>query len=152
MPAIMIRSDKERKRLFAHQHDTENALNEGIYSQQISDKTYQHLLNLTSQIIQAGFSVIVDATFLKAKQRRPFQNLAAELDVEFHIVQLSASMQTLQQRLLQRSTEPDNISDATLEVIQHQRSQAEPPSDDEPSIRIDTEQMVDYPGLLRQLR
>jgi aminoglycoside phosphotransferase family enzyme/adenylate kinase family enzyme len=151
MGAIHIRSDRERKRLFAAQHGGENKLNHGLYSREIGEQTYRHLLKLAESIIESGFSVIIDATFLAQAQREPFLQWAKSRGLDACIIQLDASPDTLRQRLDQRCAEQDNISDATLEVLQHQMKTAQTPSAQEPTIVINTEQAVDYDGLIQQI-
>ena len=77
LPAIRLRSDVERKRLFADEEEA-RGLEQGIYSAAVTAKTYEHLRVLSGQLLEAGYSVIVDATFLKAEQRGHFAELAKE--------------------------------------------------------------------------
>ncbi|MDA3868351.1 MAG: AAA family ATPase, partial [Gammaproteobacteria bacterium] len=72
MGLIRIRSDVERKRLFSvplseksMNEQTSDKIDAGIYSPQATQQTYAKLLELASQVIAAGYSVIVDAAFLK---------------------------------------------------------------------------------------
>jgi aminoglycoside phosphotransferase family enzyme len=78
LPAIRIRSDVERKRLFGIKADENRQADnkEGIYTPEATQTTYKKLIKLAEEIIDAGYSVIVDATFLKQDQRQPFQQLA----------------------------------------------------------------------------
>lgn len=148
--AIRIRSDKERKRLFGENTTNKDELNSGIYKPEATEKTYQHLLSLAETIITAGFPVIVDATFLKRTQRQPFQNLAEQLETPFQILNLTASIESLQQRVTKRNKQLGNISDATENVIMQQQTQAEPPDADEPHIIIDTDKDIDYQQLINK--
>jgi len=140
LPAIRIRSDVERKRL-AGLEATERANaepGEGIYTPQYSEQTYGCLLELASQILDAGYNVIVDATFLLKNQREMFQQLAEVKNIAFHILNFSARTETLQQRIKQRS---GDASDADLEVLQKQLNSVEEFTADEKTfvIDIDTE-------------
>ncbi|MFO7602679.1 MAG: AAA family ATPase [Gammaproteobacteria bacterium] len=119
LPAIRIRSDVERKRL-AGLLATERAAaapGEGIYTQEYSDRTYAYLLERATEILDAGYNVIVDATFLQQGQRERFRQLAAVKNLAFHILNFSARTETLQQRIRQRS---GDASDADLTVLQKQ--------------------------------
>jgi len=138
--ALQIRSDIERKRLFgyrAHEH-TGSGLDSGLYTQEASRKTYMYLVEAAKAVIDAGFPVIVDAAFLKTEQRDLFQKLAAECGVKFLIVDFQASEEELCRRIRLRQ---NDTSEATIEVLQHQKKSAEPLSVEEQNyiITINTE-------------
>ena len=68
--ALRFRSDFERKRLFGEQDSTQqNILGGGIYNPNASAATYQRLHALAADALQAGFPVVIDATYLKSGQR-----------------------------------------------------------------------------------
>lgn len=123
--AIRIRSDVERKRLFniPASISAVNGIDTGIYTPQASQQTYTRLLELASVVISAGYSVIVDATFLEYEQRRTFQALADRLDVAYIIIDMTAPENILRQRIMQRK---NNVSDADLAVLEHQLSNQRP--------------------------
>jgi predicted kinase len=124
--AIQIRSDVERKRLFGYQ--AQDHTNGSIYSQAAGQRTYQHLAELAKIIIDAGFSAVVDATFLKSAQRDLFRQLANDCDVRFVIIDVQASEQTLYQRVNERQRD---ASEATLEVLKQQLQSSQPLSEEE---------------------
>ena len=130
MGLIRIRSDVERKRLFAATltDKISNEINAGIYSTQASQQTYAKLAELTSQVISAGYSVIVDAAFLKHEQREPFQELAEHLGVAYIILEITAPADVLRQRIVERQ---NDASDADLAVLEHQLANWQPLDDDE---------------------
>lgn len=130
MGMIRIRSDVERKRLFAATltDKTSNEINSGIYSTQASQQTYTKLAELTSQVISAGYSVIVDAAFLKHGQRKPFQQLAERLGVAYIILEITAPANVLRQRIIERR---HDVSDADLAVLEHQLANWQPLHEDE---------------------
>jgi uncharacterized protein len=137
---IQIRSDIERKRLFGYsgQASTESGIAGGLYTKEASQQTYARLAELTGGVLNAGFSVIVDAAFLKSGQRAPFQNLAKAHNATFVIVDFQATEETLCQRITQRQNDP---SEATIAVLHHQQQTAHPLSKDEHihAISINTE-------------
>ncbi len=116
---LRIRSDVERKRLFDVPLSTsaENNIDSGIYATQASIQTYEKLLELASNIITAGYSVIVDAAFLKCEQRQPFQQLANRLGVSYIILEITAPAEILRQRIKKRK---NDVSDADLTILEHQ--------------------------------
>lgn len=116
--AIHIRSDVERKRLYKNKP-------EQMYESDATIKTYKHLLALTKKIIKCNYPVIIDATFLKRQQRKMFEQLASEKHIPYHIILCEADDETIRQRLKRRSREIDNVSDATIEVMQQQSGHIE---------------------------
>jgi aminoglycoside phosphotransferase family enzyme/predicted kinase len=141
--AFRIRSDRERKRLFADQAATTGVLNAGLYSRDLTVKTYQRLLELTKLITAAGYPIIVDATFLRQEQIAPFDRYANEAGLPLTIVTTTAEKSVLEERLRQRAEEADNISDADLEVLNHQLDHIEPVPQGIRAIEVDTSGDVD---------
>ncbi len=150
---IRIRSDIERKRLFnvSQTNKTAGEIDSGMYSTQASQQTYKKLLALASDMIIAGYSVIVDAAFLKYEQRELFQKLAIRLSVPYTILQITAPVKVLRQRITQRS---NDVSDANLSVLEHQLSNYQPlhKTETDSCISIDTTQNIDFDALVNRLR
>jgi len=134
--AIRIRSDLERKRLFmtARSNHDEYALGEGIYSPTSSEATYKRLYEIAKSILQSGFDVIVDATFLKQSDRQRFRRLAETERAEFHIQDYQVDEKTLKQRIMHRRSKNNDASDATLEILESQLANQEPLSREEQRI------------------
>ncbi len=126
---IRIRSDIERQRLFPERG--EDALFAGRYSAQATEQTYARLLALAEGVMQAGFAVILDATYLKAAPRQDAHSLAQRLQAPFHILDLRCPDELLRQRLLARAKAGGDPSEATLEVLAAQQQGAEAMSDEE---------------------
>jgi len=149
--AIRIRSDVERKRLqkLSAQQNSHSGINSDLYSQTSNDKTYQHLLHLSVEIISAGYPVIVDATFLQQQQRKLFLQQAKQLQVPFLIVHTKADKHLLIQRIEGRSKQQDNISEANQTVLENQLQNMQLLCHDERkvSITIDTDKSADLSRL-----
>lgn len=141
--AIRIRSDVERKRL-AGLEEAENGGSEGIgqglYSAGMNARTYQRLLDLADSILSSGWSVIVDAAFLKRSEREEFLALARRRAAPFAILYCKAPMAVLGERVRQRAIAGTDPSDADVPVLAHQSAFAELPSEEEREwlIEVDT--------------
>jgi predicted kinase len=92
------------------------------------------LPQLVEAALAAGLPVIVDACFLRHWERQPMADLAVKLDVPIQIVACSAPEPVLRQRLLARTAAGIDPSDATVEVMEHQRTWIEPLGKDEEAI------------------
>lgn len=151
--AIRIRSDVERKRLFgmSRNDSAESAFGKGIYSSAASEKTYARLLQLAAVLLEAGFPVIVDAAFLQAEQRRPFQLLAATKQLPYIILELQVSKDTLRKRIQRRVK---GVSDADLDVLERQFQLWKELETEEQGhcVCIDMEKEPELEQLLRRLR
>ena len=73
--ALRIRSDVERKRLFGLPAlaRSDSAVGDGIYDTAATGATYDRLVELASQILAAGYPVVVDAANLRIWQRDAFR-------------------------------------------------------------------------------
>ncbi len=153
LPAIRVRSDVERKRLYgmAPLESGQAAHAEGIYSEAATVRTYERLRELACVVLEAGYTVIVDATFLHRVQREPFERLAQDKGVVYVILAFHAGEQSLRQRILRRR---GDASDADLAVLEHQLNVLAPLSagEQECCIKIDTESPFDPAALAQRIK
>jgi len=126
--AIRVSSDVERKRLHGLKplEQSLSGVRSGIYSAEATEKTYGRLAELSENILQAGFTTLVDATFLRYEHRLRFAKLAEELGVPFRILRFEASQQELRRRLVERSRLGADASEADRKVLEQQLSRREP--------------------------
>jgi uncharacterized protein len=120
--AIRIRSDIERKRLhgIAETDRVSGAAVDRLYAPHATRRTYSQLASLAMTVIEAGFPVIVDATFLQAEERAQFRELARKLGVPFRIIACTASEDELLARVSARSADDHDASDAGVAVLRKQ--------------------------------
>ncbi len=131
MPAIRIRSDIERRRLFGLREtgDSESAIASGIYTCEANHLVYRRLCDIGRMILAAGHNVILDATFLKAADRGMAIGVATELRLLCIVLEVTAPNDVLGDRVRQRSSHGNDTSEAGLEVLKNQLAAAEPISD-----------------------
>jgi aminoglycoside phosphotransferase family enzyme/predicted kinase len=115
LPAIRVRSDLERKRMYGGL----NAEN-GLYGNKATEATYKTLAQQVETGLRAGFNMIADATFLRRRHRSLFLELAACLGVQPVIIDCTAPVKTLQDRIRRRVAEQKDASDADLAILQQQ--------------------------------
>ncbi|WP_404437476.1 AAA family ATPase [Stutzerimonas chloritidismutans] len=130
--AIRLRSDLERKRLYGEpteRHDV--VVNAGIYSAEATEATYDRLHSLAEAALNAGFSVVIDATYLKQSQRQAAWQVAESTGVPFIILACEAPDAVIEQWLTQRQAEGGDPSDATMAVVKAQQASREPLSESE---------------------
>lgn len=130
---VRIRSDVERKRLMhvdAHSHP-EGALADQLYSDDLTFQTYEKLAELTGYVLDAGLSVIVDATNLKHWQRAHLQQVADHRGVPLCIAYCQASMSVIKEWIQKRRREEEDVSDAHLGIVDSQIAHRDPLTRDE---------------------
>lgn len=136
--AIRLRSDVERKRLFG--------LAPQLYNRVRTQATYAHLRDLAQLSLQAGWHIIVDATFLDPAERDRFRQLASSQGSHFTILHCEAPRATLEARITARLTAPQpgarDASDADTSVLaqQLQRDTALRPEETRYALQADTTQ------------
>lgn len=152
--AVRLRSDVERKRLFDQQASGDNALNAGIYTPEHTAATYQQLHQLAHQALQAGFPVVIDATYLKAEQRQQAAECAHANGTPCLILDCQAPQAVLLEWLQQRQSDGQDPSDATAEIIAAQQAAREPLSEQEQrlSYLVATDQADALDELVVQLK
>lgn len=148
--AIRIRSDVERKRLFAIAPDDHEAP-PGLYGPAASEQTFNRLETIATGILGAGFPVIVDATFLERSLRDRFLAIATRRGVPGMILSLQVDPQILRARLAQRQAD---VSDADVAVLEAQlaRQEALTSAELQQTLSVDAGQAFDFPDLYQQLQ
>jgi aminoglycoside phosphotransferase family enzyme len=151
--AICIHSDLERKRLHHLQarQSGKAALQKGIYSSTASRRTYDHLNQLAALILDAGYSAIVDATFIKQADRQQMQQLAITRQCPLIILDFQLHEELLRQRLKLRVKKGGDLSDADESVLDFQLTRAEPLSVPEQRISIAIVEHTDEKNIGKKL-
>lgn len=151
--AIRIRSDVERKRLagLGASERATAAVGEGLYSAQMTQRTYARLQDIVRAVVAAGRPALVDATFLKRAQRDQFRDLAMRLGVQFAILAFDAPPDVLRERVAKRAVEGLDAADADVAVLEHQLAAREPLGVDEQAVPVDTSREVDWEAVLARL-
>lgn len=116
---MVLESDALRRHFFARP----------THSFEESSRLFGAMYATATRLLSRGVTVILDATNLKASDRRPAINLARACGARLHIVHVGAPDAVIERRLLARdSHEADDSSDAGLEVLQRMRRTFEPPA------------------------
>lgn len=131
--AIRLRSDVERKRLAGLDAlaRSGSGVGEALYTGDATRRTYAHLARLAGVILDRGWPVIVDATFTARWQRDLLRDTARARGVAFRILDFQVPVATLRERIVKRSAEGSDASDANLAVLQRQLETEEPLAADE---------------------
>ncbi|WP_455380094.1 bifunctional aminoglycoside phosphotransferase/ATP-binding protein [Acidihalobacter prosperus] len=133
---IRLRSDVERKRLYGLDPEatSQSEIDQGLYSKNMNERTYNALERYAGSVLSGGFSVIIDASFLDKKRRQQFSVFAETHKVPFLILDVQAPEEQLRRRLHSRK---GDASEANTRVLDWQLSQAEPLGPGEPRLEVD---------------
>lgn len=142
--AVRLRSDVERKRLLSVKQGPAAIDPKELYSDSATKKTYAELFYTAEKILAAGYSVVLDAAFLKLVHRRMAYEMAQKLKIDFAIVDCNADLATLRQRLIERASTGCDASDADIRVLEMQLTEQEPLTDSERNF------VIEFPRLDRQ--
>jgi hypothetical protein len=131
--AIRLRSDVERKRLHGVSAlaPSGSGLNAGLYTPQAHGDTYASLLKRTRRLLDDGWTVLVDAAFLRQSERAAFAAVARSTGVPFRILACEAPVEVLRQRITERQARGADASEATVAVLEQQLGWLEPLTDAE---------------------
>ncbi len=140
-PAVYISSDIIRKKLLnleLNQHYYA-PFEKGIYSPQISEKTYKQMLEIAKEEVTFGRDVILDATFRDLKFRSLVKETFKNLKVKFYWIWCRAKDETIKERLIRRIYE-GTVSDALWDVYLSQKEKFQPPLECNPLLILNTEE------------
>ena len=167
LPAIRLRSDLERQRAFGQsplqvklgsmysQISSEQALPRfslNKYAPEVNKWLFENLLPaLAARCLDSGFTTIVDATFLKRKERDHFSNLARDRELPFAIVACECSEATARARLMQRASQGTDPSEADLNIRQQQSTWIESLTGIEQQMTVRVSETTPIRNCLQQL-
>jgi len=117
--AIHLRSDAIRKHLAGI--DLMQRGDDELYTPEMTKRTYGELLSLGILLATHGFQVILDAKYDRQNLRSEVIAQANVHNIALEIIYCTADMETLRQRLSDRTQANSDIADATPDLLASQR-------------------------------
>lgn len=99
---------------------------QGIYSPEFSRGTYDAMLKRASDELQAGRSVVLDATFRRALERTQAVTLAGDMGADVWAIECLLAEAEVRRRLDERQKQQGSVSDGRWEIFPQQREEWEP--------------------------
>jgi aminoglycoside phosphotransferase family enzyme/predicted kinase len=96
----------------------------GIYSAELSRRTYDKMFFKAGDILEEGGSVVLDASFIKAEERLKARELAEKLGADLFIIECTLDEADIKKRLERRLKE-GSVSDGRWEIYQPQKKSFE---------------------------
>jgi aminoglycoside phosphotransferase family enzyme/predicted kinase len=121
--AEVIRTDEVRKQLL-RMDPTDRRLDgfgQGIYSEEITGRTYETAFNRAATLIGDGRTVILDASFKRRADRDRAVALANRLGVDHYVIECICPEAMARERLARRMDGGTDASDGRWEIYQRQR-------------------------------
>lgn len=120
--AETIRTDVLRKELLnlpptQRHHDN---YGEGIYTDEITSKTYARALQWAEEKLRSGRSAIIDASFSKREYRLKALETASRLGADHFIIECVCHGDIVQERLRNRLSDKSEASDGRWEILETQ--------------------------------
>jgi len=132
-----IRSDQIRKEMAGIEptQKVKVGFSEGIYSEEWTKRVYERMLDLAEEKLKEGKKVVLDATFLKAWQRRKVKERFPSAVFIWVVAK--------EEEIIKRLSLRQDISDAGVETYLRQKEIFEPPegvptldtSENEPEVK-----------------
>lgn len=94
---------------------------QGIYSDEISRRTYAEALDRAEGILKKGKPVIIDASYKRRGERLKAKSTAERLHVDFYVIECLCPEDVLKDRLEKRLSEAGEASDGRWEIYQAQK-------------------------------
>ncbi|NLN60321.1 MAG: AAA family ATPase [Deltaproteobacteria bacterium] len=114
---------------------------EGIYSEDFSRHIYEKALASAKDMLAAGESVIVDASFKRGMYRAAAREAADRVEADFFVLECVCSDTCARERLAMRLLDKNEASDGRPEIYDAQKADFESISECEPGthLQINTE-------------
>ena len=125
---MVLGSDELRKDLTGHGH-TEHpraSFGEGIYSAEVTERTYGELLDQARTLLARGVSVILDATWGSADHRRRAAEVARAHHTPLHELECTVDVAEAERRAAARAAAGLDASDATAEIVRRAMGRRDP--------------------------
>ena len=150
---VRLRSDVERKRMagMGPLDSSRSGISENLYTEEANRKTYHRLADLSRQLLQCGFGVIVDAACLRENERELLASVAEGLGVPFGLIHCEAPEATRREWIRERR---GDASEADEKLLEQQKQWEEPLSDVEKShtVHIRTDETLATGELAHRIR
>lgn len=156
LPAVRVRSDIERKRYLGidESASSESKPGQGAYTTRLRADIYTSIMEIVDGLIEAGFSVIVDASFLLRTDRQLLEALAERKGATLVWIDVTADDEELVRRLQLRSAAGEDASEADTGVLDYQREHMDPLTAAElnHTVCVATDRQVDPGAIIKAIR
>lgn len=150
---VHISSDVTRKALagIAPTERRYEAYSEGIYTDDMSERTYAFMLAQAREAVEQGRLAVLDATYRSVQERGRVVAAARTMGVDPWVVECVASDAVVCRRVNRRAREGTSPSDARWELHAQQKAEWEPVAEVPAHSRILLDTRGSLSGVMRRL-
>jgi predicted kinase len=123
----------------------------GIYSDELTRKTYQTLLSQAADAVANGWSVILDASYRCRADRDDVRGLKKKHGARVRFILCSCPEAEARTRMKKRELDPTAVSDGSLDIYLRQKEIFEPPAELQPDELIALSTMAPVDVLVDRL-
>lgn len=113
----------------------------GIYTREVSGKTYEEMNARAENYLSQGKSCIIDATFTWEKSRNEAKEMAQKQDAQFFLINCTCPERTVMARMKKREKE-FSLSDATPEIYYRIKSNSDKVKSKQNYIEVNTSKPI----------
>jgi aminoglycoside phosphotransferase family enzyme/predicted kinase len=127
---VVARTDAVRRQVAGvpWHYRSQGGFGEGLYTPEITARTYARCLEIARELLAAGFTVILDGVYGRRAERDDARALAGEVGVPVQILWCDAPEGVLRERLRQRAERAHDLSEAREDILDLQRAEYESPA------------------------
>jgi aminoglycoside phosphotransferase family enzyme/predicted kinase len=128
MRSPVLSSDEIRKELAGITHETRAVAepDSGIYTADMTERTYAELLDEAASLLAHGETVVCDASWSSGEHRAAAREVGARLGADVVEIECGLDPAVAKERIVRRSASPWTVSDATPEIVDHMASIHDP--------------------------
>lgn len=144
---MYLNTDRVRKELagLAATERRPDEQDQGIYSREYTEKTYQAMLDAAGRELRQGRGIVLDGSYSRRMERDRVRECARKAGAAMSFILCRCSEEETRRRLEVRARDPQAVSDGRLEIYLKQKDTFEPPDEltDAQLLVLDTEAELD---------
>jgi aminoglycoside phosphotransferase family enzyme/predicted kinase len=138
--AVLLTTDLLRREVFQAETATGRAaVDAGIYAPAERERIYDDLSDAAAAVLAQGRGVVLDGTYIEARQRAPLLALAQQTDRRLLVVECQAPDDVIKQRQAMRQEQRWTTSQGRWDVYLAQKARYEEPVELAPEQRLTVE-------------
>ncbi|MFT7598042.1 MAG: aminoglycoside phosphotransferase family enzyme/predicted kinase [Acidimicrobiales bacterium] len=148
--SMVLTTDELRKDLAGRGHLEHqfSATDEGIYREEMTEQTYAELVNRAATLLDRAESVVLDASWNRAKHRQLAREMAESKGAEIIEIECRLDPATAKDRIARRLAQGNDPSDARPELVDELRERFEEwpaatPINTTPNLQVVLQQVLD---------
>jgi len=146
----VVNTDVVRKAMAGISERQVAAFNAGLYSPEMTDKTYARMAKVAESLIVKGEGAIVDGTFGQKKHRGLMLRIAAKHNTPLFVIWCYAPENVVKERLAHRTTMGVDPSDGSWEIFQLQKTTYQAMDEIPAAMRLDLDTQTTTKDLVHE--